>query len=47
MYVMTPKIFEKVQKKFDSRMYDFPLLPFSLPSPFSSLPLEVEPFKSG
>ena len=32
MYVMTPKIFEKVQKKLGSRMYDFPLLSLSLPS---------------
>ena len=31
VYVMTPKIFNKIQEKIGSRMYNFPLLPFSLP----------------
>jgi len=42
MFVMTPKIFEKVHKKLGSRMYDFPSFPYLFPS----LPLEVGPLKS-
>jgi len=43
MYVMMPKIFEKVQKEFGRRMYDFTLVPLSLPYHFPSLHLEVGP----
>jgi len=46
--VMTPKMFEKVpvpKQNLGSRMYDFLLLPLSLP-PLSSLPLEVGPLES-
>jgi len=46
MYVMTPKIFEKLQKKIGRAGYDLTLLPLSLSSLFSYLPLEVGPLKS-
>jgi len=45
MYVMMQKIFEKVQKEFGSRMYDFTLVPLSLLCHFPSLPLEVSPLE--